>query len=162
SEVLKYTRTQNYSIPAFNVFGFEDAKAVVDAAEELNSPVILATNKDAINHTPINILGKMLVELANHSDTKVVIHLDHGKDYKTVAQAIRYGYSSVMYDGSQLSLEENIEKTKEIVKLAHSFNIPVEAEIGSVGYNDLKVNAKRELTRPEDAQVFVEQTQVDA
>lgn len=162
NDVLKHTKSGGFAVPAFNIFGFEDAKAVVDAAQELHAPVILATNKVAIAHTPIDILGKMLTGLANQADVPVVLHLDHGKDYETVAQAIKAGYSSVMYDGSQLSLEENIRTTKEIVRMAHAFSIPVEAEIGSVGYTDPNMGMKETLTDPLEAREFAIKTGVDA
>jgi|SRR5690625_1875440 len=162
NHVLKNTITEHYAVPAFNVFGYEDAKAVIDGAEELNAPVILATNKVAIAHMPIAILGKMLTQLAENASVPVVVHLDHGSDFNTVSQAIKAGYSSVMYDGSQLSLEENIRTTKEIVKMAHSFGIPVEAEIGSVGYFDPSLGIKGALTDPLEARKFAEETEVDA
>ncbi|GIN71562.1 fructose-bisphosphate aldolase [Bacillus sp. J14TS2] len=161
NEVLKDTLTHNYAIPAFNVFGYEDAIAVIAAAEEINAPVILATNKVAIEFIPITILGKMLIGLAEEASVPVVVHLDHGKDYQTVAQAIDVGYSSVMYDGSLLPFEENVRSTKKIVELAHGFGIPVEAEIGSVGYSD-QAGMKGALTDPEEAAAFAKQTNVDA
>lgn len=162
NDVLKHTKSGGFAVPAFNIFGFEDANAVVQAAEELKAPVILATNKVAIAHTPIEVLGKMLTELANQANVPVVVHLDHGNDYETVAQAIDAGYSSVMYDGSQLSLKENIKTTKEIVKMAHAFSIPVEAEIGSVGYTDPAMGMKEMLTDPQEAREFALETGVDA
>src|SRR5690625_4971102 len=151
-----------YAVPAFNIFGYEDAKAVVGAAEELNAPVILATNKVAIAHMPIHILGTMLTQLAEDAHVPVVVHLDHGNDYDTVAQALKAGYSSVMYDGSQLPLVENIKRTREIVQMAHAFDIPIEAEIGSVGYTDPSMGMKHTLTDSEEAKQFAEETGVDA
>lgn len=162
NDVLKGTLTKDYAVPAFNVFGYEDANSVIKAAEALNAPVILATNKVAITEIPIEILGNMLTRLAEQSSVPVVVHLDHGADYETVAQALKAGYSSVMYDGSQLPFEENIQTTKEIVKMAHSFGIPVEAEIGSVGYSDPHINMKHTLTDPKEAKEFVERTNIDA
>src|SRR5690625_13123 len=153
---------KSYAVPAFNVFGYEDAKAVIDAAEELEAPVILATNKVAISHMPMPILGNMLSKLAENATVPVVVHLDHGSDYDTVVSALKSGYSSVMYDGSQLPLEENIQTTKEIVKVSHAFGIPVEAEIGSVGYTDPNMGMKATLTDPAEAEEFAERTGVDA
>ncbi len=162
NHVLKHTIKANFAVPAFNVFGYEDAKAVIDGAEELNAPVILATNKVAIAHMPIQILGELLTGLAENAKVPVVVHLDHGGDFDTVAQALKAGYSSVMYDGSQLSFEENIRTTKEIVKMSHSFGVPVEAEIGSVGYTDPRLGIKGALTDPIEAKEFADQTNVDA
>src|SRR5690625_4381864 len=156
TDVMKFSLTENYAVPAFNIFGYEDAKAVIDAAEELNSPVILATNKVAITHMPIYVMGKMLRKLAQAANVPVVVHLDHGMDYETIAQAIHAGYSSVMYDGSQLSLKENIRNTKEIAKMARSFGVSLEAEIGSVGYTDQSMGIKEQYTKPEEAKEFAE------
>ncbi|WP_407272090.1 ketose-bisphosphate aldolase [Radiobacillus sp. PE A8.2] len=162
NDVLQGTIAGGYAVPAFNVFGYEDAKSIIDAAEEMNAPVIIATNKVAISHMPIEILGPLLVGIAERANVPVVVHLDHGKDYETVAQAIRNGYSSVMYDGSSLPFEENVATTKEIVKLAHAFDIPIEAEIGSVGYSDPSLGISGQLTDPSEAKEFAERTGVDA
>ncbi len=121
------------AVPAFNVFGYEDARAVIDAAEELGAPVILATNLVAVRHMPMAILGPMLVRLAEDASVPVCVHLDHGQDVAAAKEAIDSGYSSVTFDGSQLPLEENIARTQEITQLAHSSGVSVEAEIGSVG-----------------------------
>jgi len=162
NEVLKHTMTKEYAVPAFNVFGYEDSKAVIAAAEELNAPVILATNKVAIAEMPIEVLGKMFTHLAEQATVPVVVHLDHGNDYETVAQALKSGYSSVMYDGSQLPFEDNVRTTREIVKMAHAFDIPVEAEIGSVGYTDPSMGMKSTLTDVQEAKEFAGRTGVDA
>jgi fructose-bisphosphate aldolase class II len=161
TDVIKDTTKKDFAVPAFNVFGYEDAKAVIAAAEELDAPVILATNKVATAHMPIHILARILIGLAEEASVPVVVHLDHGKDYDTVAEALKSGYSSVMYDGSQLSFEENARTTKEIVKMAHAFGVPIEAEIGSVGYSDPSLGTGA-LTDPEEAKVFAEETGVDA
>lgn len=162
TEVIEGVAQKDCAVPAFNVFGYEDSAAVIRAAEELNAPVILATNKVAIEHMPIKQLGKLLCTMADDANVPVCVHLDHGKDYDTVAQAIICGYSSVMYDGSQLPLTENIGTTQEIVKLAHACGIPVEAEIGSVGYSDPNMMVKAFYTEPEEARMFAEETGVDA
>lgn len=162
TEVIDGVKGKDCAIPAFNVFGYEDAAAVIAAAEQLGAPVILATNKVAIEHMPIKHLGKLLCSMAESASVPVCVHLDHGKDYETVAEAIMHGYSSVMYDGSQLPLAENIRTTQEIVKMAHACGIPVEAEIGSVGYSDPSMNVKACYTEPEEARTFAEETGVDA
>ncbi|MCC3356863.1 class II fructose-bisphosphate aldolase [Bacillus sp. REN16] len=161
TDVLQGTIENKYAIPAFNVFGYEDAQAVIEAAEEMGAPVILATNKVAIQHIPIHIIGKLLVGLAEQATVPVVVHLDHGKDYETVAKAIASGYSSVMYDGSHLPFKENVRTTKEIVRMARAFGIPVEAEIGSVGYSDPSLGTGA-LTDPLEAKQFAEETEIDA
>jgi fructose-bisphosphate aldolase class II len=162
NDVINAAKTEQYAIPAFNIFGYEDARACINAAETLQAPVILATNKVATDHIPIPVFGKMLVAMASEASIPVVVHLDHAPGFATIAKAIKAGYSSVMFDGSQLPLEENIAKTKEIVKLAHAFNISVEAEIGSVAYRDKYKYVKTNLTEPNEARLFVEKTGVDA
>lgn len=162
NDIIKLVKDTRSAVPAFNVFGYEDAAAVIEAAELRNAPVILATNKVAIQHMPIEYLGQMYTAMAKKSKVPICVHLDHGQQFETVAKAIMSGYTSVMFDGSQLPLDENIKQTKEIVKLAHSCNIPIEAEIGSVGYNDPNLNMKHELTDPNEAKWFVDETKVDA
>jgi fructose-bisphosphate aldolase class II len=161
-EMLDQAAQQDCAIAAFNVFGYEDAVSVVRAAEELNAPVILATNKVAISHMPIEYLGNLLCSIAEDARVPVVVHLDHGKDYETVAKAVLSGYTSVMYDGSQLALEENIQTTQEIAKLAHASGVPLEAEVGAVGYSDPSMNVKAIYTEPEEAKIFAEKTKVDS
>ena len=157
-EILKIEKT----IAAFNVFGYEDAISVIRAGEELQRPVILMTNKDAINFMPIEILGPMLTTLAKQTAIPVCVHLDHSKSEDDIQRAIAAGYTSVMYDGSQLSLEDNIRNTRAVVEMAHAKGVSVEAEIGSVGYSDPAIAAKAEYTDPEQAVLFAEETGVDA
>lgn len=111
---------------------------------------------------PIQILGNILTDLAKEAKVSVCIHLDHGKSVEEVVSAIKAGFSSVMYDGSQLPLEENIKITKEIAEIAHHFGVSIEGEIGSVGYSDPSIKAKAMYTVPEEAKRFVEETGIDA
>ncbi|GGD79994.1 class II fructose-bisphosphate aldolase [Paenibacillus nasutitermitis] len=151
-----------YAVAAFNVFGYEDAYAVVQGAEQLGSPVILAANLNAIQHMPAPVIGPLLKCIAERASVPVCVHLDHGKDFDYVMQAIKYGFSSVMFDGSQLPFEDNVQQTREIAKAAHAFGVSIEAEIGSVGYSDPAVNMKHQLSDPVETASFVEQTGVDA
>lgn len=162
NEILKDASDSDYAIAGFNVFGYEDAAMIIEAAEELDIPVILMTNRDAVIHMPIKILGNILTDLAREAKVPVCVHLDHGKSVEEAVFAIKAGFSSVMYDGSQLPLEENIKNTKEIAKIAHHFGVSIEGEIGSVGYSDPSIKAKSMYTVPEEAKRFVEETGVDA
>ena len=157
-EILKVEKT----VAAFNVFGYEDAVSVVHAAEEMKRPVILMTNKVAVDFVPIEIFGAMLTILAESVSIPVCVHLDHSKSIDDIKRAIASGYTSVMYDGSQLTLEENIRDTKAVVDLAHPQGVSVEAEIGSVGYSDPSIIAKAEYTEPDQAVLFAKETKVDA
>ncbi|GAB6137246.1 class II fructose-bisphosphate aldolase [Halanaerobaculum tunisiense] len=161
-EMVNQAANNDYAIAGFNVYGYEDATAVIKAAEEMDAPVILMANKDAVEHMPVEVLADILCNLAKEAKVPVCVKLDHAKDYSLVVRAIKSGFTSVMYDGSQLPLEENIAKTQEVVKLAHSVGVAVEAEIGSVGYNDSSIEAKEIYTDPEEAQLFAEKTNVDA
>ena len=157
-EILKTQRT----VAAFNVFGYEDSVSVVRAAEEMGCPVILMTNKDCVDFIPPEIIGPMLVTMAKNASVPVCVHLDHSRSKNDIERAIASGYTSVMYDGSQLDIEENLKNTKEIVELAHAAGVSVEAEIGSVGYSDPNVVAKAEYTDPDQAVWFARETGVDA
>lgn len=149
-------------ILGFNVYGYEDAAAVIRAAEDTDNPVILMTNKIAIKHIPIPVWTGILLPLAQASDTDVAIHLDHAENREILLQAIDYGYSSVMFDGSRLPFEENVRRTCEIVAYARDKNVSVEAEIGAVGYcGDEMVNSGRH-TDVKESILFYEKTKVDA
>ena len=161
-KIVEDAAKSDYAVPGFNVFGYEDAAAIVAAAEEVNCPVILMTNRDAVAHMPFDILGGILKGVAADAKVPVCVHLDHGKTFEEAVQAIKAGYTSVMYDGSQLPLEENIKNTKEIVRMAHAVGVTVEAEIGSVGYDDPSIQATSIYTEPEEAKQFAEETGVDA
>lgn len=157
-EILKLKKT----VAAFNVFGYEDAVSVIRAAEELNTPVILMTNKDAVNFISIEIIGTMLVQMARSAAVPVCVHLDHSKSLEDIQSAIAAGYTSVMFDGSQLPVEDNMRITQDVVKLAHASGVSVEAEIGSVGYSDPAMKAKAIYTDPAEAVDFAAKTGVDA
>lgn len=161
-EMVEEAARNDYAIPAFNVFGYEDAISVIRAAEEVKAPVIFGVNLVAVKHMPLPYLAPILLQAAKDAKVPVVVHLDHGKDYASVEDAIRNSFSSVMFDGSQLPLEQNIEKTKEIVQLARKHGVSIEAEIGSVGYSDPSLQMKHQYTDPEEASQFAERTGVDA
>ncbi|MBC8585691.1 class II fructose-bisphosphate aldolase [Youxingia wuxianensis] len=156
-----FSQHGNYAIAAFNVFGYEDAVSVIRAAEEVNEPVILMVNRDAARHMPLDILGPILTTLAKQAKVPVDVHLDHSVDLESIAKAVDAGFTSVMFDGSQLSFEENVDKTLKTIALARPKNISVEAEIGSVAYSDPSIQAKMIYTEPEEALRFYQATQVD-
>ena len=147
---------------AFNVFGYEDARAVINAAESLGRPVILMTNKPALKHMPIRILGRMLLEMADTAAVLVGVHLDHADDLAVIQEALEAGYTSVMIDASLLPFEENITRTKNAVELARYYGASVEAEIGCVGYSDSLSGTASIYTQPEEAREFALRTEVDA
>ncbi|HEU0050617.1 MAG TPA: class II fructose-bisphosphate aldolase [Patescibacteria group bacterium] len=162
--ILTKARRAHYAVPAFNINNLEILKSVMHAATELKSPVIVQTSEGAIEYAGMKYLIAM-VRAAADAPIPIALHLDHGKNMDVIKQAIRDGYTSVMMDGSSLPYEENVSKTKEIVKNAHAKHISVEAEIGVLsGIEDLVSVKKRDaiLTNPEQALAFSRATGCDA
>lgn len=133
--ILEAARDGQYAVPAININNLEWTKAVLTTAEELNSPILLAVSEGAGRYmtgfkTVVGMVKGMLEEL--EITVPVALHLDHGS-FEGAKEAIAAGFTSVMFDGSSLPFDENVEKTKEIVKLAHEAGVSVEAEVGSIG-----------------------------
>tara|TARA_B110000211_G_scaffold139466_1_gene159423 strand:- start:141 stop:947 length:807 start_codon:yes stop_codon:yes gene_type:complete len=150
-----------YAVPCFNVFGYEDALAVVTAAEARNAGVILAVNLDMTLFMPLDHIIGMLKPLAMSAKVPVCLHLDHNYDIPTVIKAIDAGFTSVMYDGSQLPIAENIAGVKEVVAHAKKLGVSVEAEVGSVPYASGRDHIKSELTDINEAIMMLEQAKPD-
>jgi fructose-bisphosphate aldolase class II len=161
NEILPLASTSQGAIPCFNVFGFEDASAIISAAEKLQQPVILATNKDMVEQLGVDVLAGMLLPMIARSTASICLHLDHCYEESIVYQAINAGYSSVMFDGSQLPLAENIRRTKQVVEVAHALGVSVEGEIGSVPYEEGRAHIKSIYTEPEEAAEYAEKTALD-
>lgn len=160
--IIEEASRDNYIISGFNVFGYEEAVSVVRAAEAVNAPVMLMTNRFAVNHMPVEYWGSLLKHISRDAKVPVCIHLDHTQDFDIIKRAIKAGYDSVMYDGSQMPLEDNIRKTLEMVEYAHSRGVMIEGEIGSVGYSDLPEHMyKSQFTDPNEAKAFAQRTDVD-
>ena len=161
NDLLPQAAASNYSDPCFNIFGFEDARAVVEAAEEVNKPVILACNKDVVEFYGVETAAAMFLNLAHASTVPVCLHLDHTYDEDIIFRALKAGFSSVMFDGSQLPLEENISRTKKVAEVAHALGASVEGEIGSVPYDEGRDHIKSIYTDPSDAVRFAEESGAD-
>lgn len=163
--ILSSAQKYRYAIGAFNTSNLEITQAVVNAAEKLNSPVIIATSEKAIEYAGIEILSQIVIHQAENTHIPVVLHLDHGTSYETVKECIKHGYTSVMIDASHLSLQENLSLTRKVVHYARKHRVSVEAEIGRLAgiEDDLRV-AKRDAsyTNPQEAQKFVEASGCDA
>jgi fructose-bisphosphate aldolase, class II len=151
-----------YGVACFNVFGWEDARAVIDAATETGAPVVLAANLDLRRLIPVEVIAVMLRRLAEDAPTPVCVHLDHTYEIAEVLRAVDAGFTSVMYDGSQLSLAENIAGTRRVAQYAHAAGCSVEGEIGSVPYAEGREHIKTELTSPMDAKRLAEESNLDA
>ena len=182
-QVLDHAAENGYGVPAFNVNNLEQVQAIMMAADETNSPVILQASAGARKYSGEFFL-KHLIEgaIAEYPHIPVVMHLDHGASPKHCFQAIQMGFSSVMMDGSLLSdgkthstFEYNVETTRKVTEMAHSVGISVEGELGCLGSLetgegdkedghgfDGKLDKEQLLTNPEQAKEFVELTNVDA
>lgn len=162
AEVLNNAYENGYAIAGFNFYTYEDASAIVRAAEEVDSPVILMASGKAIKHLGVDYAASTIRVLAERARVPVVAHLDHATDLETIFQAIKDGFTSVMYDGSLLDVEENIRNTKLVVSVARALGVSVEAEIGRVGMSEEGEDVGEILTDPNSASEFYESTGVDA
>ncbi len=165
-EMFEKSMKESFAIGAFNVNNMEIIQAIVDAAAEEKSPVILQASSSAIKYARIKYLMKM-VEAAceEHPEIPVAIHLDHGPDFETAKMCIDNGFTSVMIDGSKYSFEENVALTKQVVEYAHSKGVTVEAEIGKLAgiEDDVNVSSSDAIyTDPADAERFVKETGCDS
>ena len=159
SEILQTAKKEHYAVAGLVVLGWEDARCYAETAEELGLPVILQAGPGCRANTPVPILGKMFRHLAEQSRYPVVCHLDHGYTKEECLEGIDNGFTSVMFDGSKLSLPENIEKTQEIAEIAHANHVSIEGEIGFVGYEK---GAESQSTDPLQAQEFAIKSKCDA
>ncbi len=153
----------NYAVGAFNVENMEMVKAVINAAEELKSPVILQTTPSTVKYASLKTFVSMVTAEADKASVPICLHLDHGVDYDLVISAIKEGYSSVMIDGSNETFEKNIEVCKSVTVVANVLNIPVEAELGKVGGKEDDFTSTGDSnTDPQEAKEFVERTGIDS
>ena len=163
--LLDAAQAGKYAVGAFNCNNMEIVQAIVAAAEEVRSPVILQASQGAIKYAGLDYIVGMVKTAAAKATVPMVLHLDHGTDFDTVIACIRAGFTSVMFDGSKYEKEENIARTKEIVKIAHAVGVSVEGEIGKIGgvEDDISVDEREAMLTPvEDAIEFYEATGVDA
>lgn len=162
-ELLKRAGKNNTGCGAFSVGNMEMVKGAIRAAEEMNTPIILQIAEVRLKHSPLDLMGPMMVQAARTANVDVAVHLDHGLNVETVKKALELGFTSVMLDGSTLPFEENMEKTKLVVKLAEKYGATVEAELGLVGGSeDGRSDHGILCTDPDDAMLFAGQTGIDA
>lgn len=162
-ELLNQALDKNRAVGAFSVGNMEMVKGAVKAAEEMDTPIILQIAQVRLPHSPLTLMGPMMVEAAKNSKVDIAVHLDHGKTMEVLEQALEYGFTSIMLDGSNLPFEENIKKTLEAARLAKKYGADLEAELGLVGGSeDGSTDEGIRCTRPEKAKVFCERTGVDA
>jgi fructose-bisphosphate aldolase class II len=159
STLLKKANKNNYAVAGLVVLGWEDALAYTQAADETGIPIILQAGPSCREHTPVPILGKMFRYLADQTKTHICCHIDHGYSLKECKEGMDNGFTSVMFDGSKLPLSKNINASLSIVKLAKSYKVSVEGEVGIVGYHNGKIS---EGTKVNEAKRFVDESGVDA
>ncbi len=159
-EILDKARAGGYAVAAPNIDNEHNARMCIEAAEELNSPIILGVPYYAT--ADIELLGRIVREMALTSKVPIALNLDHGATFEHCVHAIRAGFTSIMVDRSKLPFEENVAEVKELVKIAHAVGVTVEAELGFVGSaHDYEVDGYSGLTDPDEAVRFVEETGVD-
>jgi len=163
-ELLEKAQTGGYAVGAFNVENMEMVMAVLAAAEEMNSPVIMQTTPSTAKYAGLDYYLANVRVAAGRTNVPVVMHLDHGNSFDLAVKAFHTGYTSIMIDGSKLSFEENIALTKSVTDVCHTSGIPVEGELGKVGgkEDDLENGDDNPYTDPMEAKKFVERTKVDS
>jgi fructose-bisphosphate aldolase class II len=166
SPVLKQAISKGYAVGAFNVVNLEFLEAIVEAAEEKSSPVILNIAEVHFTYIRLDTICAAIQAIANQTSVPVVLNLDHGLTREAVFLALRHGFTSVMFDGSRLDYESNRKTTKEVVTICHSLGVSVEGELGAVGgdeHGGLEADASPDLfTNVEQAGDFVVYTGIDA
>ena len=169
NEVLRPAKQNKYAVGLFNAVNLELARGIIAAAEASRSPVIMGTAEILLPYGPLDEVSYYLIPMAKKASVPVVVHLDHGLTYDTCIKALELGFSSIMYDCSTDSYEENVRKVKEMADIAHSYGATIEGELGHVGDNEGSAEGSDHLadpskffTDPKLAKDFVEKTGVDA
>lgn len=160
-EMIKKAQEGKYAVPAFNAENLEMVQAIIAAAEEANSPVMIQTTPPTAKYLTLEAMVAMTGALAKKAKVPVALHLDHCSNFDDVMKALRAGYTSVMIDGSKLPFEENIALTKRVVEAAKPMDVTVEAELGTVGGKEDNVSAGIAYTDVDEAVTFVQKTGVD-
>ncbi len=163
NEILKNAQKNKYAVGLFNTTDSDMLQAVINAAEETNSPVIIGTAEVLLPYGELDLIAPSMIAAAKRAKVPVAVHYDHGLTFDRCMQALKLGFSSVMFDGSAGDYETNIADTRQIVKIAHSFGATVEGEIGHVGQTESCDNDATDMyTTPEEAVSFLDATGVDA
>jgi len=164
-ELLDKAEAGGYAVGAFNCNNMEIIQAIIEAAEMEKAPVIVQASQGAIKYAGLEYITALTKVAAEHTFVPVALHLDHGTSFEQAIKCIRYGFTSVMIDGSKLPLAENIALTKRVLEVARAVGVSVEAEIGKIGgtEDDISVDEwEANLTDPAEAKEFADATGVDA
>ncbi len=169
NDVLRPAKANKYAVGLFNAVNLELARGIINAAECSRSPVIMGTAEVLLPYGPLDEVSYYLIPMAKKASVPVVVHLDHGLSYDTCIKALELGFSSIMYDCSTDSYDDNVRKVKEMADIAHSYGATIEGELGHVGDNEGSAEGSSHLddpskyfTDPKLAKDFVEKTGVDA
>ncbi|MBX4270686.1 class II fructose-bisphosphate aldolase [Clostridium estertheticum] len=162
-DLLSEAEKGKYAVGSFSIANMEMIMGAIKAGEELKSPMILQIAEVRLNHTPLCLIGPMMIAAAKNAKVPVSIHLDHGITIERIKEALEIGFTSVMIDGSKHTLKENMKLTKEVISEAIKYNADVEAEIGRVGGSeDGSENLSALCTGVNEAKEFYDETSVDA
>ncbi|MBR2893263.1 MAG: class II aldolase [Clostridia bacterium] len=162
-DLLCAAQKGGYAVGSFSIANMEMILGVIKAAEETKSPIILQIAEVRLNHSPLHIIGPAMIGAAKNAKVPVAVHLDHGTSLRCIKEALELGFTSVMFDGSHLPIEENIAMTKEVMAMAKPYGAAVEAEIGCVGGSeDGSKDIAMRCTSPDQAKHFYDETRVDA
>jgi len=163
-ELQHAAKKGKYAVGAFNTSNIEITQAIIEAHEEMNAPVIIATSTSAIKYCGIEVLSAVVRQMAWQAKIPISLHLDHGTDFNLIVDCLRNGWTSIMIDGSHAPLKENIAITREITKMGHAVGVSVEAELGRLGgiEDNISVDERdARLTDPDEAERFVKETECD-
>lgn len=160
---LEDSRKKRYALGCFNVFNLETLEAVIEGALNFNTPIVCAIYEPQLKYSDLESFSVLIKDIAGKVPIPVILHLDHAEKMDTIIRAIRCGFTAVMYDGPPgIKFEEKVEKTKQVVDIAHSVGVTVEAELGYITRVGLDEKAMKEnLADPELAREFVEATGID-
>lgn len=164
-EMLAKAQKEQYGIGFFNAVNVEMARAVIETAEELHAPVVVGTAEVLLPAMSLERVAEYLIPIAQKADVPVAVHYDHGLTFEKCMEALKLGFSSVMYDCSTASYEENLDRVAEMVRICHGMGVTVEGELGHVGDNEgagKLENPSDYFTDPAVAADFVQKTGVDA
>lgn len=169
NDVLYDAKKGKYAVGLFNAVNLELARGIIAAAEQTGSPVIMGTAEVLFPYGPLEEVSYYLLPMAKKANVPVVIHLDHGLRKETCLKALQLGFTSIMYDCSTDSYDDNVRKVKEMADIAHSYGATIEGELGHVGDNEGSAEGSSHLadpskffTDPKLAKDYVEKTGVDA
>ena len=162
-EMLDRARREGYGVGLFNTTDTDMLEGAIAAAEELRAPIIIGTAEVLLPFGELALIGPSIIEAAKRATVPVAVNYDHGLTFERCMEALKLGFTSIMFDGSAGNPEKNIEITREVVKVAHAFGATVEGDIGHVGQADSEDNANTDsYTTPEEAEAFIRATGVDA